>query len=210
MTAKEILNRFSKIVLKTLWICTVICSVFFLAFIGLVLALKGATSETAAWVQAVGSIAAVWGAFMVVNIQHKRDVSDRVAAELQSKLKKKLLVARLAQDTFIHLGFLQHALEQSFADYGTPSLSKYVIEGNDSRWKLLSETLRSVVVDDLEGIQLMFLMDLKIGCDFAIKLCSGLEQWNPTGDAEKLQVIQVAYHLERAETAYKLMNPLNR
>jgi hypothetical protein len=203
------LNELTNFALKLMWFVLIIFPCVWL----LVVSLKnyGVTfsADAPAWVQAVGSIAAIWGAFMVVNIQHKRAAADRLAADLQSKLKKKLLIARLAQDTFIHLGFLQNALEQSFADYGTPSLSKYVIEGNDSRWRLLSETLKSVVVDDLEGIQLMFLMDLKIGCDFAMKLCSGLEQWNSAGDAERLKVIQVSHHRDRAETAYKLMAPLN-
>lgn len=204
------LSESTNFALKLLWFVLIVFPCGWLLIVSLKIYGITFPADAPAWVQAVGSIAAIWGAFMVVNIQHNRAIADRVAAELKSKLKKKLLIARLAQDTFMHLGFLQNALEQSFADYGTPSLSKYVIEGNDSRWKLLSETLKSVVVDDLEGIQLMFLMDLKIGCDFAIKLCSGLEQWNPTGDAERLKVIQVAYHLERAETAYKLMTPLNR
>ncbi|MDF7793564.1 MULTISPECIES: hypothetical protein [Pseudomonas] len=78
MTAKEILNRFSKIVLKTLWICTVICSVFFLAFLGLILAMKGATPEMAAWVQAVGSVAAILAAISIASRQSREALTDKL------------------------------------------------------------------------------------------------------------------------------------
>ncbi|KTB99485.1 hypothetical protein AO387_21310 [Pseudomonas syringae ICMP 11168] len=78
MTAKEILKRFSKIFLKTLWICVVICSVFFLAFVGLILALKGATSEMAAWVQAIGSVAAILAAISIASRQSRAAVTDKL------------------------------------------------------------------------------------------------------------------------------------
>ncbi|RMV74740.1 hypothetical protein ALP05_01757, partial [Pseudomonas caricapapayae] len=49
-----------------------------LAFLGLILALKGATSEMAAWVQAIGSVAAILAAISIAGRQTRAASTDKL------------------------------------------------------------------------------------------------------------------------------------
>ncbi|WP_122670036.1 hypothetical protein [Pseudomonas viridiflava] len=154
MAAKDILKRFSKIFLKTLWICVVICGVFFLAFVGLILALKGATSEMAAWVQAIFSVVAI-GAAGWFPIAHE---------ERKEKRQRRNVLRTL--------GFLSDPIEkllilQKAALLKIDAHHRWLNCESSRELLLFSRALNEIPSSMVVGIELSLLTDLRSAYEYA-------------------------------------------
>ena len=80
----------------------------------------------------------------------------------------------------------------------------FKIMGGGDRWPHLMETLKSVDIRELNTVQTLLLMDLKIGCEFAIKVCSGKQGFG--SDKGVLLIAQVRFHLEKAAKAVEVLS----
>lgn len=165
------------------------------------------TNDSSGWVQALGSIAAIAAAFHIGNIQHKRQLAENIKVTELKRTETRMTMWRLSMQTAFQLTSLQSALGKSFTDHGDPSLRSYLLEGHDLRLIHLMEALQAIDVRDLTGIQTMLLMDIKVGCSFAIRTCEGLSSWCSFGDQERLVVSQVNYHRARAQKAVEMSAP---
>ncbi|MBZ9780876.1 hypothetical protein K9857_04830 [Pseudomonas sp. REP124] len=183
---------------------TLVLALTFIA--GLVIKTNGLnSSEIASWVQAIGSVAAIIGAFMIGSIQHRREVDQRLHLEKLEVQEAKNLLLHLTQDIDIHLGFLISAINGSFSSYGVSGVVRYRLEGYDLRWIHQRESMQSVDVKLLTGAQRLFLTDIKTACSFAIKVCERLGSWDNTGTEEIIMTTQLMFHKSRTDTAYKLL-----
>ena len=165
-------------------------------------------SDSSGWAQAIGSVAAIVAAFLIGNIQHKRQLAENKKISELKKTETRMTVWRLSQHTQYQLTSLQSALKKSFIDHGNPSLRSYLLEGHDLRLIHLMEALQAIDVRDLTGIQTMQIMDLKVGCSFAIRTCEGLSGWSSFGDDERLVVSQIEYHRARVAKASEMSAPV--
>lgn len=176
-------------------------AVLAIAAIFLIAVMKLTSSELASWVQAIGSIAAIWGAFKIGEHQHQRHLIQRAEDAELNKLEVKKLVLRLAQDTYHQFSQLQHVLGRIDAG-ASASLSAYIFQGTDIRWLHLLDALKAVDIRELDGVQTMLVIDLKVACGFAIKLCDELVYWSGDSVQEDIMFAQVNLHTAKAEIAY--------
>ena len=163
-------------------------------------------NELASWVQAIGSIAAIWGAFRVGSLAHAREVERRTHEAAESRVQVKTMLSRLSQAVWFDLTALRTALEGSLRDPRKASLVQYLALGHGDKWPHMIEVLRGVDVRDINGFETLLLMDLKIACSFAIKACENLISWDQSTPDGSMLLSRACYHEGRAEQAFKKLD----
>ncbi|WP_095151840.1 hypothetical protein [Pseudomonas sp. Irchel s3b5] len=146
------LNDYGKELFKP-WI-SVQNIVLVIAMIFVIALLKLTRSELASWVQAVGSIAAIWAALRVVQIQQKK-AQERISSELIAMAESILLLVREAG--------MQSAILASAVNCGTPLkvFRMNFLRRNKELMRFTLSALESVSISDL-GSPLLLAMYLEI------------------------------------------------
>lgn len=179
--------------------------VLVIAVIFVIALLKLTSSELASWVQAIGSIAAIWAALRVVQIQQQK-AQERISSELIAMAGSILLLVREAGQ--------QSALLALAADAGTPLkiFKMNFLRRNKELMRLTLSALETVSVSDL-GSPLLLSMHLEISASMSY-MCRVLEEVDALdqNDLERYQLLCIDISsnnfwlqgmLEGFETAHK-------
>lgn len=183
--------------LLTLWLLILSLSLYF----------DLSKSETAYWVQAIGSVLAIWGAFKMGNMQHKRGLEQREAQAKSDVKKVKNVLHRLAQDIDFHIDFLYQAVAATFNDKESTQVHEYLLSGYDLRWPHQLTALQSMDIHTLNGAETMLLADLKTACSFAIRMCEVISQGGDYYQKQHIYFHQLILHRTKVRGAYIVLSP---
>ncbi|MEE4133033.1 hypothetical protein V2I60_19680 [Pseudomonas viridiflava] len=176
-----------------------VCMLFFL-FLVLLVAISFSftlsSAETAAWVQAFGSIAAILGAVSISAWQSRGQERERQRVHEDRTRRVLGILLSLAKSQQEQLETLHHALYKSVEDFGHNSINPY-LEGNwHLKWPAHSEALRSIDINELDADLVKRLIEMKVGADFAWSICERLGLWDPLGSREQNDIRMVRHYLE--------------
>lgn len=206
------LNDFGKSLFKP-W-CSVqnvflAASLLFLAVL-LIRQFRLNSSEVASWVQAVGSIAAIWGAFRVSSHQIVRQNEAKAGEEKQRVDRFRSLVLILARNQQEHLRLLHSTLYNAVTDFGENTINPYLLNHWHLKWPAHIEALKQIDINELDAGQLYMLTEMKVGAQFAWSVCERLTEWSFTGEWEINCVQRLHHYWEMAGLTIALLDSSKR
>ncbi|XCY77449.1 hypothetical protein QLG25_14110 [Pseudomonas sp. CBR-F] len=171
---------------------------------------KPSSSELASWVQAVGSIAAIWGALYVSRSEQKK----REEVELKEKQGRieqiREIFKKVARSQKIHLNHLCGVLIEARMRDSDQPLKDYFALGLNLHWTPNLESLGQFSITDLATAKIEMINELKVGGEFARLTCEKLMSRPHDGELLKSVIEQMRHHemmaitaLERAKTQEK-------
>lgn len=164
-------------------------------------------SDIASWVQAVGAIFAIWGAFRIGNMQHVRELERRKEEAREEMAKVKEVMARLAQGIDFHVGFLYQAVSEISEGQASLKLNEYLMSGYDLRWPHQLSALQTMDIRNLTSTETMLLADLKTACSFSIRLCDLMAHESAFMAKRENHVLQLMRHRADVRAAYIILSP---
>lgn len=165
---------------------------------------KPTSSELASWVQAVGSIAAIWGALYVSrNEQRARESIELQEKKEQIKQIREIFI-KVARSQVTHLNYLCKVLIEARISNSDQPLKDYFSLGLNLHWAPNLEALGQFSIIDLATAKIEMINELKVGAEFARITCGKLLS-TPHDDALLLSVTeQLRHHECMAVTALEL------
>lgn len=135
---------------------------------------KPSSSELASWVQAVGSIAAIWGALYVSRSEQKK----REEVELKEKQERieqiREIFKKVAWSQKTHLNYLCGVLIDARTRDSDQPLRDYFSLGLNLHWAPNLESLSQFSITDLATAKIEMINELKVGAEFARLTCEKL------------------------------------
>nr|BFD43219.1 hypothetical protein FFPRI1PSEUD_47180 [Pseudomonas sp. FFPRI_1] len=193
---------------KPLW--SVQNAVLFLAAWFIIALFDFNKSELASWVQAIGSIVAIWGAFQISNRQAEKQNAEKLEAEkLKSKRIKSVLLL-LAKNQQEQLRLLHSTAFNAIQDFGVNSINPYLEMGWHLKWPPHIEALKSIAIMELDAGQVYMLNELKVASDFALDVCNRLPSWNVLGDTEGKNISLLHHYWEMAGLTISMLDSSQR
>jgi len=182
----------------------VVLSVFFISTIA-IKCFSLNSSEVASWVQAVGSIFAIWGAFQ---ISHRQQKAQERKAEVESRERYKRLKStytKLAYNQHKYLSGLCKLLDNTLPGSDGSGIREYLSRGKGLRWGPHIEALKEFSIVDLEQIEIYSLIELKVGAEYARFTCEKLTAKGLSGIDFIPDIEQLEFHRDEAKVAYDLL-----
>jgi hypothetical protein len=141
------------------------------------------SSDVASWVQAVGSIAAILGAFAISNRQATLQRESAATEELKRKNRFRSIMLLLAHKHLDDIRRLKKAVQK--ANYGSETFESYFKSGYPLKWPSHLEALKSLDINELDANHLRVLMEMQVAAQFSLELCARLRtHWESYGDDE--------------------------
>ena len=206
LSVRKTVEKSAPLALGLMWACLIIGPTIWVTLCALKMA-EIPSAETSSWVQAFGSILAIWGAFKVGSRQHEREVAEKRKADAEEAGRIATVMQRLAQDVDIHINILSQALETEHEGAQALTLKMYMVRGFDIRWQHQLEALQAVDIRDLNGVQTLLLADLKTACSFAMRICLKIHNWESVGADQVLLIEQFRFHRAGVRAAYRALSP---
>lgn len=174
------------------------------ALIFVIALLKLTSSELASWVQAFGSIAAIWGAFLISNQQSKKQEAQRIFDEQD---KKRRLIGILIYLAIAHLQktkLLKDAVQQEY--FGSRTIGPYLDGKYHLEWPSHLEALKAIDINNLEPLEVGVVIDMQVATQFAMDVCSRLDSgWEPAGDREESDIERLRHFRRVAKTNFAFL-----
>lgn len=175
-----------------------------------VVLLKLSSSELASWVQAVGSIAAIWGAFQISNRQLQRQNAEKAVAEKEKGERIKSILLLLAKNQREQLRLLHSTVFHAIEDFGEKTINSYLQRGWYLKWPPHIEALKSIDIMELDAGQVYMLNELKVASDFALDICKRLSSWDTSGETERREIKMLHHYWEMAAITISLLDSSKR
>lgn len=166
------------------------------------------SSEVASWVQAIGSIAAILGAFSISNRQTKLHQENAAAEERKKKQRFKSIILLLAHQHSDYLRRLKKAVQK--ANYETGTVQPYLKSGYALKWPSHLEALKSIDINQLDPNHLSVVMEMQVAALFSLELCARLSaHWESFGDreAEAMERLEHFSRLAKDNIVYLEIEP---
>lgn len=193
------LNDYGKELFKP-WL-SVSNAVSVMALIFVIALFKLTSSELASWVQAVGSIAAIWGAVYVSRSEQKarEDIELKEKRERIEQIRE--IFKKLARSQITHLNYLCKVLIEARSSNSDQPLKEYFSLGLNLHWAPNLEALSQFSITDLATAKIEMINELKVGAEFARIACEKLRR-TPLDTASLISVTeQLRHHESIAVTA---------
>lgn len=181
-----------------------------LAAIFCIALLKLTSSELASWVQAVGSIAAIWGAFQISNRQAEKQNAEKVLAEKQKSERIKSILLLLAKNQQEQLRLLHSTIFNAVEDFGANTINPYLEIGWNLKWPPHIEALKSIDIMELDAGQVYMLNELKVASDFALDVCKRLPNWDPLSGTAQKNITLLNHYWEMAGLTISMLDSSKR
>lgn len=171
------------------------------SFIFIIALFKPTSSELASWVQAVGSIAAIWGALYVSRSEQKK----REEVELKEKQERveqiREMFKKVARSQSNQLNHLCGVLIEARMSNSDQPIKEYFSLGLNLHWAPNLESLSQFSITDLASAKIEMINELKVGAQFARIACEKL--LSSPHDAASLASVteQMRHHEMMAITA---------
>ncbi|MEE4341418.1 hypothetical protein V2J66_07315 [Pseudomonas alliivorans] len=178
-----------------LFVCLLLLA-FLLVIIFISFSFTLSSAETAAWVQAFGSIAAIWGAVLITGWQSRAQTKERSRAEKDrnSRILKVLLFLVRSQQEQLRL--LHSTLYKAIEDFGEGSIRPYLETNWHLQWPAHIEALRSIDINELDADMVKRLIEMKVGAEFAWSICERLDHWDTLGSRELNEIRMLNHYWE--------------
>lgn len=164
----------------------------------------GVLKDGAAWIQAVGSIAAIWGAFSISNQQSKRQEAQRVFDELEKKKRFRGILIYLADKHLQKTKLLKDAVQQAY--FGSETIGPYLDAKYHLEWSSHLEALKAIDINNLEPLEVGVVIDMQVATQFSMDVCSRLEtSWEPAGDREESDIERLRYFRREAKANFRFL-----
>jgi len=202
VTIKGLLESSAVFAIRAMWIALIVvpASWILIETLSKVFSLSGPESTAAAaWTQGIGSILAIIGAG-IFPYWHQSRVESRKADRLRS------IVLMLARNQQEHLRLLHSTLYNAQEDFGHKTISPYVENEWPMKWPAHTEALRAIPIADLDAGQVYMVNELKVGADYAWRICKDLESWNVLGDRERSVIVRLNHYWEMARLTVALLD----
>ncbi|WP_395602391.1 hypothetical protein AB4P97_08175 [Pseudomonas sp. A1230] len=175
-----------------------------LAVIFTVSLLNLTSSELASWVQSVGSIAAIWGAFSISNRQSKNQEAQRIAEEVQKKRRLRGILIYLADKHLVKTKLLKDAVQQEY--FGSDTIGPYLEAKFHLEWPSHWEALKAIDINGLEPLEVGVVIDMQVATQFALDVCNRLgKNWEPTGDREESDIERLMHFRKEAKANFRYL-----
>jgi len=175
-----------------------------LALIFCVALMKLSSSELASWVQAVGSIAAIWGAFAISNQQSKKQEAQRISDELDKKVRLRGILIYLAHQHLIKTKLLKDAVQQEY--FGSDTIGPYLEAKYNLEWPSHLEALKAIDINNLEPLEVGVVIDMQVATQFALDVCSRLGvSWEVAGDREESDIERLRFFRKEAKANFSFL-----
>lgn len=181
-----------------------------IALIFVIALLKLKSSELASWVQAIGSIAAIWGAFQISNRQAEKQNAERAQAEKQKAERIKSVLLLLARNQREQLRLLHSTVFNAIEDFGLNTINPYLEVGWHLKWPPHIEALKSITIMELDAGQVYMLNELKVASDFALDVCKRLPDWDVLGETERKNISLLSHYWEMAGLTISMLDSSKR
>lgn len=159
------------------------------------------SSEIASWVQAFGSIAAIWGAFVISNNQVKKQEQHRISEELKNKGRLRGILIYLADKHLTKTKLLKDAVQQEY--FGSETIRPYLDAKYHLEWPSHLEALKAIDINGLEPLEVGVVIDMQVASQFAIDVCERLDKsWEPAGDREESDIERLRHFRREAKTNF--------
>lgn len=167
-------------------------------------------SELASWVQAVGSIAAIWGAFQISNRQTEKQNAEKATAEKQKSERIKSVLLLLSRNQREQLRLLHSTTFNAIDDFGLNTINPYLEMGWHLKWPPHIEALKSITIMELDAGQVYMLNELKVASDFALDVCNRLPSWDVLGEIERKNISLLHHYWEMAGLTISMLDSSKR
>jgi hypothetical protein len=184
--------------LKTFWVCLFVSLFFVLVEISLKFGFSLKSSDVASWVQAIGSIVAIWGAFIIANRQSATQALQKRGDEQARHNRVIGVVLLLAQNQKEQLRLLHSTLLNARKDFGENTINPYLEKKWHLKWPAHIEILKSIDINELDAPQVKRLLEMKVGAKFAWSICERIPQWNVLGAEESEDLTMLNHYWETA------------
>ena len=172
--------------------------IFFIAL------LKLSSSELASWVQAIGSIAAIWGAFLISNQQSKRQEAQRIFDEVEKKRRLRGILIYLADKHLVKTKLLKDAVQQEY--FGSETIGPYFDAKYHLEWSSHLEALKAVDIKNLDPLEVGVVIDMQVATQFSMDVCSRLgSSWEAAGDREESDIERLRYFRREAKANFRFL-----
>lgn len=198
LRAKDLIYSTFSFALKTFWVCLFVSTFAVLFVITLKFGFSLKSSDVASWVQAIGSIAAIWGAFAIANRQSNTQALQRRKDEQARHDRAIAVVLLLAKNQKEQLRLLHSTLANAKRDFGENTINPYLEKNWHLRWPAHIEILKAVDINELGAEQVKRLIEMKVGAEFAWSICERISQWNVLGVEESKDLDMLNHYWEMA------------
>jgi len=168
--------------LKVLQFFCLLLFIFLVVIISISFSFTLTSSETAAWVQAFGSIAAIWGAVLITAWQGRAQAREKTRTEEARNQRVLGVLLLIAENQQEQLRLLHSTLYNAISDFGAETINPYLENNWHLKWPAHIEALRSIDINELDADLVKRLVEMKVGAEFAWSICERLENWNPPGE----------------------------
>jgi hypothetical protein len=158
-------------------------------------------SELADWVQAIGSIAAIMGAFYISQAQQRYQDRRRGIENSERVSQIQNIFTKIANSQKTHLEFLRCTLLDVQENKNEDQLKRYFYLGLDLHWEPNIEALRDFSLTDLADSRVEMVNELKVGAEFAKRLCFRLLEFGVSGVSLQEEIERLRHHESVAEIA---------
>jgi hypothetical protein len=175
------------------------------AVIFMIALFKPTSSELAGWVQAVGSIAAIWGALYVSRSEQKKREESDLKEKQESVKQMREMFKKIASSQSKHLSHLCSVLIEARMSNSEEPLREYFSLGLNLHWAPNLESLGQFSITDLATAKIDMINELKVGAEFARMTCEKLFSTPHDFDSLKPITEQIRHHEMMAITALNIV-----
>ncbi len=173
----------------------------FLAILFLLSLANLSADEWANWAQAIGSIAAIMGAFYISQAQQRYQDDRRNIENSERVTQIQSIFTKIANNQKTHLEFLRCALVDVHESKDEEKLNSYFSLGLDLHWEPNIEALRGFSITDLAESRVEMVNELKVGAEFAKRLSFRLAEYGLPGVSLQEEIKRLRHHESMVETA---------